>query len=189
MSSALETLLEAARFIELQEQREQRLTSTSSSSSLSTSPYSNSRYPNSTQCGQQLIASPPTSPVTSSDGIHNRHHLLQNNDFGGSTIIRTGKFSKHIIYVSAIIIIFHFLLLLLYEFWPKNFCNLRYCSTSLCHYISSSKCLALRRVVNFLHGHPVRDATSIVSSSLNHNQNPILLLVSPFASSTSYAIL
>lgn len=95
MSSALETLLEAARFIELQEQREQRLTSTSSSSSLSTSPYSNSRYPSSSQCGQQLIASPPTSPVTSTDGIHNRHHLLQNNDFGGSAIIRTGKFDHH----------------------------------------------------------------------------------------------
>lgn len=91
MSSALDTLLEAARFIELQEQREQRLTSTSSSSSLSTSPYSSSRYPNggSTQCGQPMVTTPPASPITS-DG--HRHHLLQNNEFGGSTIIRAGKY-------------------------------------------------------------------------------------------------
>lgn len=105
MSSALETLLEAARFIELQEQREQRLTSTSSSSSLSTSPYSNSRYPSSSQCGQQLIASPPTSPVTSTDGIHNRHHLLQNNDFGGTAIIRTGKFAHQMIHRFFVILL------------------------------------------------------------------------------------
>lgn len=90
MSSALETLLEAARFIELQEQREQRLTSTSSSSSLSTSPYSNSRYSSQLQCGQQMVATPPDSPITSSDGLH-RNHLVQNGDYAGTTIIRMGK--------------------------------------------------------------------------------------------------
>lgn len=90
MSSALDTLLEAARFIELQEQ--ERLTSTTT---LSTSPYStNGRYTSNgnTQCGQPLVATPPTSPVTSTDGIHQRHHLMQKNDYGGSTIVRAGKY-------------------------------------------------------------------------------------------------
>lgn len=105
MSSALETLLEAAQFIELQEreQRERRLTSTSSSStsSLSTSPYSNSRYQtknNQNYTNQSLVTTPPASPI--SDG--QRHH----GDFGSngtSTIIRTGKF-----------IIFYFTQIVLY---------------------------------------------------------------------------
>lgn len=87
MSSAFETLLEAARFIELQEQRE-RLTSTSSTaSSLSTSPYSNSRYqPNQNYASQSLVSTPPASPL--SDGPRNH------NDYGssnGSTVMRNGE--------------------------------------------------------------------------------------------------
>lgn len=88
MYSAFETLLEAARFIELQEQRE-RLTSTSSSaSSVSTSPYSNSRYQTNQNYAshQSLASSPPGSPL--SDGPRSL------NDYGNSngTIIRNGKF-------------------------------------------------------------------------------------------------
>ncbi|XP_031626881.1 probable GPI-anchored adhesin-like protein PGA55 [Contarinia nasturtii] len=66
MSSAFETLLEAARFIELQEQRE-RLTSTSSTaSSLSTSPHSNSRYHYQSNYAshQSLVTTPPASPLS-----------------------------------------------------------------------------------------------------------------------------
>lgn len=85
---SLETLLEAARFLELQEERE-RLSSTSSSgSSISTSPFSNSRYQN--QTNQNYVShssvSPPGSPL--SDGP--RHH----SEFGtsnGTTIVRNGK--------------------------------------------------------------------------------------------------
>lgn len=85
MSSALETLLEAARYIELQEERE-RLTSTSSSaSSLSTSPYSNSRYqPN--YVSHSLVSTPPASPL--SDGARHHSDYASSN---GSTIVRNGK--------------------------------------------------------------------------------------------------
>lgn len=77
MSAGVEALLDAARFIELQEQ--ERLSSSSSSSSLSTSPHS--RYSSSKNF---LSSTPPASP--SIDG--------RNGDFinGGSKIIRSGKF-------------------------------------------------------------------------------------------------
>lgn len=122
MSSALETLLEAARFIELQEQREQRLTSTSSSSSLSTSPFSSSRYPsnNNIQCGQQLVSTPPASPVTSTDGLHHRHHLIQGTDFGGSTIIRAGECSAFLFFFFQILFEFFFILPILILVAIKN---------------------------------------------------------------------
>lgn len=87
MSSAFETLLEAARFIELQEQRE-RLTSTSSTaSSLSTSPYNNSRYqPNQNYASQSLVSTPPASPL--SDGPRNHNEYGSSN---GSTVMRNGE--------------------------------------------------------------------------------------------------
>lgn len=86
MSSAFETLLEAARFIELQEQRE-RLTSTSSTaSSLSTSPHSNSRYYQSNYASHQsLVSTPPASPLSD---IPRSHIDFMSN---GSTITRNGE--------------------------------------------------------------------------------------------------
>lgn len=89
MSSAFEALLEAARFIELQEQRE-RLTSTSSTaSSLSTSPHSTSRYHYQTNyAGQQTLATtPPASPL--SDIPRSHIDYISSN---GTTITRNGKF-------------------------------------------------------------------------------------------------
>lgn len=75
---SFEVLLEAARYIELQEQRD-RLTSTSSTaSSLSTSPYS-SRYHQG--YGHQLVTTPPASPI--SDGPRGGHSDYSSN---GSTI-------------------------------------------------------------------------------------------------------
>lgn len=91
MSSAFETLLEAARFIELQEQRE-RLTSTSSTaSSLSTSPHSNSRYHYQTNYAshQSLVTTPPASPL--SDVPRSHIDYISSN---GTTITRNGKFSS-----------------------------------------------------------------------------------------------
>lgn len=88
MSSALATLLEAARFIELQEQRE-RLTSTSSTaSSLSTSPHSNSRYQYQSNFAshQSLGATPPASPL--SDIPRSHIDYISSN---GTTITRNGK--------------------------------------------------------------------------------------------------
>lgn len=90
MSSAFETLLEAARFIELQEQRE-RLTSTSSTaSSLSTSPHSNSRYHYQSNYAshQSLVSTPPASPLSD---IPRSHIDFMSN---GSTITRNGKFDQ-----------------------------------------------------------------------------------------------
>lgn len=91
MSSALATLLEAARFIELQEQRE-RLTSTSSTaSSLSTSPHSNTRYQFQSSFAsshQSLVTTPPASPL--SDIPRGHIDYISSN---GTTIIRNGKCS------------------------------------------------------------------------------------------------
>lgn len=86
MSSAFETLLEAARFIELQEQRE-RLTSTSSTaSSLSTSPHSNSRYHYPTNYASHQVTTPPASPL--SDVPRSHIDFINSN---GTTITRNGK--------------------------------------------------------------------------------------------------
>lgn len=92
MSSALATLLEAARFIELQEQRE-RLTSTSSTaSSLSTSPHSNTRYQFQSNFAshQSLVTTPPASPLSDTP----RGHIDYINS-NGTTIIRNGKYSVY----------------------------------------------------------------------------------------------
>lgn len=88
MSASLEVLLEAARYIEQQEQRE-RLTSTSSSaSSLSTSPHSTGRfYPNYVS-QHSLAATPPASPL-SSDIPRTHIDFISTN---GTTILRNGKF-------------------------------------------------------------------------------------------------
>lgn len=80
MSAGVDALLDAARFLELQE-RERSSGSSSSASSLSTSPYS--RYPSSKNNQNYSASTPPASPL--SDG-------QRNGDFnGGSTIIRSGK--------------------------------------------------------------------------------------------------
>lgn len=94
MSSAFETLLEAARYIELQEQRERLTSASSTSTSSSTSPYS--RYQSNKGNNQNYSSStPPASPL--SDGQRNHNEYTN----GGSTIIRAGK----IIYVWIIFII------------------------------------------------------------------------------------
>lgn len=93
----VETLLEAARYLELQEQRE-RLTSTSSSaSSVSTSPYSNSRYNQSQNYASQqsLASTPPASPL--SDGPRSLNDYATTN----GTIIRSGKLSIKLFYFSV----------------------------------------------------------------------------------------
>lgn len=89
MSASLEVLLEAARYIEQQEQRE-RLTSTSSSaSSLSTSPHSTGRfYPSNYVSQHSLAATPPASPL-SSDIPRTHIDFISTN---GTTILRNGKF-------------------------------------------------------------------------------------------------
>lgn len=92
MSSALETLLEAARYIELQEERERQTSTSSSASSQSTSPYSNSRYhhqSNQNYVSHSLVSTPPASPL--SDGPRNHTDYGSSN---GSTIVRNGKFHQ-----------------------------------------------------------------------------------------------
>lgn len=87
MSASLEVLLEAARYIEQQEQRE-RLTSTSSSaSSLSTSPHSTGRFYPSYVSQHSLAATPPASPL-SSDIPRAHIDFISTN---GTTILRNGK--------------------------------------------------------------------------------------------------
>lgn len=101
MSSALATLLEAARFIELQEQRE-RLTSTSSTaSSLSTSPHSNTRYQFQSNFAshQSLVTTPPASPL--SDIPRGHIDYISSN---GTTIIRNGMCSANRFHHSLLVI-------------------------------------------------------------------------------------
>lgn len=86
MSAGVDALLNAARYLELQEQ--ERLSSSSSSSSLSTSPHS--RYSTNKNNNQNFLSStPPVSPTI--DGQRNGD--LVN---GGAKIICSGKQQKKV---------------------------------------------------------------------------------------------
>lgn len=83
MSAGVDALLNAARYIELQEQERLSSSSSSSSSSLSTSPHS--RYSTNKNNNQNFLSStPPASPTI--DGQRNGD--LVN---GGAKVIRSGK--------------------------------------------------------------------------------------------------
>lgn len=86
---SLQTLLEAARFIELQEQQQDRITfgvTSPGSNNITSNNISNSRYHNNQQVVTSLT-SPPISPVLITG---NNHQLIQNNEFsiGNSNIVR-----------------------------------------------------------------------------------------------------
>lgn len=90
---SLETLLEAARFIELQEQQQERIsfgiTSPGTNNITSNNNISNSRYHNNQQVvtSSSLSSSPPISPVLITGS---NHQLIQNNEFsvGNSNVVR-----------------------------------------------------------------------------------------------------
>lgn len=86
---SLQTLLEAARFIELQEQQQERISfgvTSPGSNNITSNNISNSRYHNNQQVVTSL-SSPPISPVLITGS---NHQLIQNNEFsiGNSNIVR-----------------------------------------------------------------------------------------------------
>lgn len=86
---SLQTLLEAARFIELQEQQQDRISfgiTSSGTNNITSNNISNSRYHN----NQQVVTSSPPPPISPVLITGSNHQLIQNNEFsvGNSNVVR-----------------------------------------------------------------------------------------------------